>query len=127
MATIRGRSRRAQGRGATVGGAARLPLVGRRLQKATERSGGTDEREVATRPILAVLLFALGSAPAAPAHAGDKDPPAPGVVDSAKIKARELDKQRLIAKLHAEVPKVHDAPAGVNPLSAPIFHRYDRP
>jgi hypothetical protein len=82
---------------------------------------------VATRRILPVLLIVLGGAPAAPAHAGDKDAPPPRVVDSAKIQARELDKQRLIAKLRAEVPKVQEAPAGVNPLSAPIFHRYDRP
>jgi hypothetical protein len=45
----------------------------------------------------------------------------------ARLKARELEKQRLIAKLRAEVPKVQEAPAGVNPLNAPIFHRYDRP
>ena len=60
-------------------------------------------------------------------NAGDNDAPPPRVVDSAKIKARELDKQRLIAKLHAEVPKVQEAPAEGDALSAPIFRRYDRP
>ena len=79
-----------------------------------------------TRGILAVLVLLFGSA-LVPAHAGDKDAPQPPVVDTAKIKSRELDKQRLIAKLHAEVPKVHEAPAGINPLREPIFHRYDRP
>ena len=82
---------------------------------------------MATRRILAVVLFALASALVAPAHAGDKEAAPQQGVDTAKLKARELDKQRLIAKLHAEVPKVHEAPAGTNPLSAPIFHRYDRP
>ena len=66
---------------------------------------------MATRRIVPPLLFVLGSALVAPANAGDNDAPAPRVVDSAKIKARELDKQRLIAKLNAEVPKVHEAPA----------------
>lgn len=79
-----------------------------------------------TRRLLVVLVLLLGSA-LGPARAGDKDAPQPRVVDPTKIKARELDKQRLIAKLHAEVPKVQESPAGVNPLSAPIFHRYDRP
>jgi hypothetical protein len=74
-----------------------------------------------------VLLFALGGVWVAPVHAGDSDAPLPRVVDSAKIKARELDKQRLIAKLHAEVPKVQEAPAEGDALSAPIFRRYDRP
>ena len=82
---------------------------------------------MATRRIVPLLLFVLGSAPVAPANAGDNDAPPPRVVDSARIKARELDKQRLIAKLHAEVPKVQDAPAEGDALSAPIFRRYDRP
>jgi hypothetical protein len=79
-----------------------------------------------TRRIPVVLALLLSGA-LVQAHAGDKDAPQPPVVDTARIKARELDKQRLIAKLHAEVPKLHDAPAGVNPLREPIFHRYDRP
>jgi hypothetical protein len=82
---------------------------------------------VANRRTLPVLLFVLGGALLAPAHGADREALQPRVVDAARIKARELEKQRLIAKLHAEVPKVQEAPAGVNPLSAPIFHRYDRP
>jgi hypothetical protein len=75
-----------------------------------------------------VLLLVLGGALLAPAHGADKeDAPQPRVVDAARLKAREIEKQRLIAKLHSEVPKVQEAPVGVNPLSAPIFHRYDRP
>jgi hypothetical protein len=72
-------------------------------------------------------LSVLLGAPLAPAHAADRDAPPPRVADDAKLKAREIEKQRLIAKLRAEVPKVPEAPGGVNPLSAPIFHRYDRP
>ena len=82
---------------------------------------------MATRRIVPLLLFVLGSALVAPANAGDNDAPQPRVVDSARIKARELDKQRLIAKLNAEVPKVQEAPAEGDALSAPIFRRYDRP
>jgi hypothetical protein len=74
-----------------------------------------------------VLLFVLGGALLAPAHGADMEAPQARGVDTAKLKARELEKQRLIAKLHAEVPKVQETPAGTNPLSAPIFHRYDRP
>jgi len=74
-----------------------------------------------------VLLFVLLGAPLAPAYGADKDALQPRVVDDPKLKAREIEKQRLIAKLRAEVPKVQEAPAGVNPLTAPIFHRYDRP
>jgi hypothetical protein len=75
-------------------------------------------------------LFVLGGALLAPAHGAELEAPQPRVVDTAKIKARELEKLRLIAKLNAEVPKVREAQeaaAGTNPLSAPIFHRYDRP
>jgi hypothetical protein len=86
-----------------------------------------EDRGVTTRRIVPLLLFVLGGALVAPASAGDNDAPLPRVVDSAKIKARELDKQRLIAKLHAEVPKVQEAPAEGDALSAPLFRRYDRP
>jgi hypothetical protein len=58
-----------------------------------------------------------------------ESPAAPprGVVDASKAKAREVEKQRLIAKLHADVPKQSETPPGVNPLAEPIFHRHDRP
>jgi hypothetical protein len=81
---------------------------------------------VANRRTVSVLLLALAGAIAGSAHAADAEKP-PSRFDPAKAKAREADRQRLIAKLHAEVPKVQEAPAGTNPLNAPIFHRYDRP
>lgn len=81
---------------------------------------------MATRRIVSILLLALAGAIAGSAHAADDEKPSPRF-DPAKAKAREADKQRLIAKLHADVPKVQEAPSGTNPLSAPIFHRYDRP
>ena len=75
-----------------------------------------------------VLSIALAASMSGLARAADS-PPAPprGGVDAAKAKARELEKQRLIAKLHAEVPKQSEPVPGVNPLAEPIFHRYDRP
>ena len=71
--------------------------------------------------LLASLLAAL-----APAHGADFAGPPPRVVDPAKAKAQEENRQRLIAKLRNEAPKVDDTPASKNPLDAPIFHRYDR-
>jgi hypothetical protein len=47
--------------------------------------------------------------------------------DPVKAKAQEAERQRLIAKLRSEAPKVDDAPPPAHPLAAPIFHRYDRP
>jgi hypothetical protein len=76
---------------------------------------------------LPVLLIALAAALARPAMAGDAEAPQSRGADPAKAKAREAAKQRLIAKLHAEVPKQQETPSGANPLNAPIFHRYDRP
>ena len=82
------------------------------------------------RPVLTLLLLGLFGVVACPARAGDvpKAPAAAGrVVDPSKAKAQELEKQRLLAKLHADAPKVVEANSGANPLDAPIFHRYDRP
>jgi hypothetical protein len=69
----------------------------------------------------------MAAAMAGWAHGADAVPAPSPRFDPAKAKAREADKQRLIAKLHAEVPKMQEAPAGTNPINAPIFHRYDRP
>jgi hypothetical protein len=61
-------------------------------------------------------------------HAGDAIlPPTSRAVDPAKAKAQEMEKQRLLAKLHAEAPKLVETRVATNPLDAPIFHRYDRP
>ena len=82
------------------------------------------------RPVLTLLLLGLCGVFACPAQAGDalRAPVAAGrVVEPSKSKAQELQKQRLLAKLHADAPKVVEANSGANPLDAPIFHRYDRP
>ena len=77
------------------------------------------------RPLLCLVLLgavfctAQAGEPLAPAKARPVDP--------AKAKSQELEKQRLLAKLHADAPKVADSQGGGNPLDAPIFHRYDRP
>jgi len=78
------------------------------------------------RHVVASLVLVgavIGSAHAADALLA----PAPPVVDPAKARAKELEKQRLIAKLHADAPKMIELRSGTNPLDAPIFHRYDRP
>jgi hypothetical protein len=76
------------------------------------------------QPLLCLVLAAGLSCPARAA-----DTPRPSArppTDAAKTKANELEKLRLIAKLHAEAPKLVES-HGANPLDAPIFHRYDRP
>ena len=82
------------------------------------------------RPVLTLLVLGLWCVVACPAQASDalRAPAAAArVVDPVKAKAQELEKQRLLAKLHADAPKLVDARDGKNPLDAPIFHRYDRP
>ncbi len=78
------------------------------------------------RAFLSMLVASLLLATVIPAHGADSAGPRPRVVDPARAKAQEADRQRLIAKLHGDAPKVVEAPAPKNPLDAPIFHRYDR-
>ncbi len=81
-----------------------------------------------SRRAATLLCLALLGAVAVPAGATDAtEASKPRVVDPAKAKAQDLEKQRLLAKLHADAPKVVEASKGTNPLDAPIFHRYDRP
>jgi hypothetical protein len=53
--------------------------------------------------------------------------PRQGAVDPAKARAQAADRERLVAKLRGEAPKLTDTPPAANPLDAPIFRRYDRP
>ena len=77
--------------------------------------------------LLPLLLIGLFSAAALPARGADNVAPRPGVgADPAKAKAREAERQRLIAKLRAEVPKVDDPEPPSHALAAPIFHRHER-
>ncbi|HEY4956576.1 MAG TPA: hypothetical protein VII31_02100 [Caldimonas sp.] len=76
---------------------------------------------------MTLLAIALSAATSGLAHGAEGEAPRWRGIDVAKAKAREAEKQRLIAKLHAEVPKQPESQAGGNPLSAPIFHRHDRP
>ncbi len=83
---------------------------------------------MARRHDLSLLCLMLVGAAASSARAGDAlQPPMSAPVDPAKAKSKELEKQRLIAKLQAEAPKLVDSRSASNPLEAPIFHRYDRP
>ena len=78
------------------------------------------------RHVLPSLLLSLAVAVTLPVRAGDDSPPRQRVsADPVKAKAQETERQRLIAKLRTEAPKLDDAPPS-HPLAAPIFHRYDR-
>jgi hypothetical protein len=79
------------------------------------------------RRALPSLLISLLVVAALPAHGDNADPPRPRAgADSTKAQAQEAERQRLVAKLRAEAPKVDDLPAPSHPLAAPIFHRYER-
>ena len=78
------------------------------------------------RRALPSLLISLVVAAALPAR-GDNDVPprARASADPAKARAQEAERQRLVAKLRADAPKVDDLPPA-HPLAALIFHRYER-
>jgi len=79
------------------------------------------------RRLLPSLLITLFVTVALPAHSAEEAAQRQRVgADPAKAKTQEAERQRLIAKLHAEVPKVNDAPPPSHALAAPIFHRYER-
>jgi hypothetical protein len=78
------------------------------------------------RRILPSLLLSLFVAAALPARGADEVARQRVGADPAKAKAQEAERQRLIAKLRAEVPKIDDAPPPSHALAAPIFHRYER-
>ena len=82
---------------------------------------------MSNRSLLPSLLIGLLVAVALPAHGENDAPPRarPGV-NPAKAKAQEAERQRLVAKLREEAPKVDDSPPPSHALSAPIFHRYER-
>ena len=100
----------------------------RRLQTATEVLAEPDIPGMSYRRALPSLLISLLAVAALPAH-GDNDVAlrTRASADPAKAKAQEAERQRLVAKLRAEAPKVDDLPAPSHPLAAPIFHRYERP
>ena len=81
---------------------------------------------MARRRVASFLCFVIAGSIAVTARGADALLPAPRL-DAARSKARELEKLRLIAKLHADAPKLVESRGGANPLAAPIFHRYDRP
>ena len=98
----------------------------RRLQTATEVLAEPDIPGMSYRRALPSLLISLLAVAALPAH-GDNDVPARArpAADTPRAKAQEAERQRLVAKLRAEAPKVDDLPAPSHPLAAPIFHRYE--
>ncbi|MEO5845794.1 MAG: hypothetical protein ABIQ33_13235 [Caldimonas sp.] len=78
------------------------------------------------RASLSGLVASLLLTAAFPVHSADSEVRRPRVLDPARAKAQDADRQRLIAKLNGEAPKVMESPAPTNPLDAPIFHRHDR-
>lgn len=79
------------------------------------------------RHVLPSLLLSLLVAASVPARGADDVAPRQRVgADPAKAKAQEAERQRLVAKLRAEAPKIDDMPPPSHPLAAPIFHRHDR-
>jgi hypothetical protein len=79
------------------------------------------------RRALPSLLISVLVATALPARGENDAPPRPrATVNPAKAKAQEAERQRLVAKLQAEAPKVDDLPPPSHALSAPIFHRNER-
>ena len=81
---------------------------------------------VRSRTVLRLLMAGLVLTSPWPSLAADLVGTRPRVVDPVKAKAREAERQRLVAKLHGEAPKEADPPAMRNALEAPIFHRHDR-
>jgi hypothetical protein len=75
---------------------------------------------------LALLLASLLLATTLPAQSADFEGKRPRVVDPARAKAQDADRQRLLAKLRGDAPKLDDVPTPKDALAAPIFHRYDR-
>ena len=69
-------------------------------------------------------------ASALPSQAADAPPAAASApartVESTKAR-QEADRQRLVAKLRGDAPKVHERPQQASPLDLPIFRRHDRP
>jgi len=77
---------------------------------------------------LSFLMASLALATVMPAQSAEEPPARPArVVDPARAKAQEADRQRLLAKLRGEGPRVDDTAAQRSPLDLPIFRRYDRP
>jgi hypothetical protein len=77
---------------------------------------------------LSLLLVSLPLAFILPAHSAEDSPTKPPrVVDPARAKAQEADRQRLLAKLRGDAPRSDDLAAPRSPLDLPIFRRYDRP
>src|SRR5215217_4314820 len=71
------------------------------------------------RRVLLSLLVSVLLAGALPARADDEAPPRQRVgADPAKAKAQEAERQRLVAKLRAEAPKVSEAPPPSHPVAA---------
>jgi hypothetical protein len=81
---------------------------------------------VTSSRVLFLLLLGAALLQTLPCRAAELVGNRPRVVDPARAKAQDADRQRLLAKLRGDAPKIEEAPAPTNPLDAPIFHRYDR-
>ena len=79
-----------------------------------------------SRPLPLLLLAGLVSAGVPSARAADAASAPARTFESTKAR-QEADRQRLVAKLRGDAPKVRETPAQASPLDLPIFHRHDRP
>ena len=91
-----------------------------------------------TLRMLPWLLAGLVCAAALPARAGDAAPAPTQATASSPVRSseatkeatktrQEADRQRLVAKLRGEAPKVQDRPTQTSVLDLPIFSRHDKP
>ena len=80
-----------------------------------------------SRNLMSMSLAGLLLVSALPASGAEPAGPRTRVVDPARAKTQEADRQRLLAKLRDEAPKVDDTPAPRNTLDLPIFRRHDKP
>jgi hypothetical protein len=81
-----------------------------------------------TSRLLPLLLAGLVSAGAPSSRAADAPAASAPARSSEATKTRqEADRQRLVAKLRSDAPKVSEKQAAASPLDLPIFRRHDRP
>ena len=76
-------------------------------------------------PLLLVGPLCGGTLPSQAADAPAASAPARSA-ESTKAR-QEADRQRLVAKLRGDAPKVREQKTAASPLDLPIFHRHDRP
>jgi hypothetical protein len=78
-------------------------------------------------PLLLAGLLWAGADSSRAADGPAASAPSPARSSEATKARQEADRQRLIAKLRSDAPKVPEKQAKASPLDLPIFRRHDRP